>query len=79
MRILIPALLLTLSACSAVEYIEITPQCTPPSTPALPSIDMGETWELLGDARYRELERYINALWAHSDEQAALLDVLCAE
>lgn len=70
---------LLLSACSTVEYVEVTPQCAPPSTPALPSIDMGGLWDALGDARYRQLERYINGLWGYADEQAALLDVLCGE
>lgn len=68
---------LGVSGCARTEYVEIRPQCTPPSQPALPLIDMGETWELLGDARYRELERYINGLWQYADEQAAMLDVLC--
>ena len=67
------------SGCSTVEYVEVTPQCTPPSQPALPVIDQGELWDALGDARYRQLERYINGLWAFSDEQAALLQVLCGE
>lgn len=77
--LLVLALLATfaVSGCARTEYVEIRPQCTPPSPPALPLIDMGETWELLGDARYREMERYINGLWAYSDEQAAMLDVLC--
>lgn len=67
------------SGCSTVEYVEIQPSCTPPSQPALPVIDQGELWDALGDARYRQLERYINGLWAFSDEQAALLQVLCGE
>ena len=77
--LLTSALLATfaVSGCARTEYVEIRPSCTPPSQPALPLIDMGETWELLGDARYRELERYINGLWAYSDEQAAMLDALC--
>ncbi|MDX5376371.1 MAG: hypothetical protein LPK08_02475 [Halomonas sp.] len=44
----------------------------------MPSLDKGELWDALGDTRYRELERYINELWAYSDEQAAMLDALCA-
>jgi len=65
------------SGCASTEYVEIRPQCTPPSQPALPVISMGETWELLGDARYRELERYILQLWSFADEQSAMLDVIC--
>lgn len=65
------------SGCSTVEYVEVTPRCTPPSQPALPVIDRGELWDALGDARYRQLERYINGLWGYADEQAALLDELC--
>jgi hypothetical protein len=34
-------------------------------------------WDALGDAAYRDLERYINGLWGYADEQAAMLDVLC--
>lgn len=68
---------LGVSGCARTEYVEVTPRCTPPSQPALPLIDMGETWELLGDARYRELERYVNGLWAAHDEAMAMLGVLC--
>lgn len=64
------------SGC-ATEVIEVRPQCTPPSQPALPVIDRGELWDSLGDARYRELERYLNGLWGYADEQAAMLDALC--
>lgn len=67
------------SGCSSIEYVEVTPSCAPPSQPALPLIDQGELWDALGDARYRQLERYINGLWAWGDEQAALLEVLCSE
>mgnify|MGYP000043469835 CR=1 FL=1 len=65
------------SGCSTVEYVEVTPRCTPPSEPALPVIDRGELWDALGDARYRVLERYINVLWSYADEQAAMLGELC--
>ena len=67
------------SGCSTVEYVEVTPQCTPPSQPALPVIDAGELWDALGDAEYRQLERYVNTLWGYADEQAAMLDALCGE
>ena len=67
------------SGCARTEYIEVSPQCTPPSQPALPVIDAGELWDALGDAEYRQLERYVNGLWGYADEQAALLDVVCGE
>lgn len=70
---------LSVASCSTVEYVEVTPSCAPPSPPALPVIDQGELWDALGDARYRQLERYINGLWGYADEQAALLQVLCDE
>lgn len=70
-------LALSAASCSTVEYIEVTPQCTPPPEPALPVIDKGSMWEALGDAEYRKVERYINSLWQHADEQAAMLDSLC--
>ena len=70
---------LLLSACSTVEYVEVTPQCTAPTQPALPSIDRGSLWDALGDDSYRQLERYINRVWAWADEQAALLGELCGE
>ena len=77
--LLAPALLalFAVSGCTNTEYIHVTPECTPPPQPALPEIDRGELWDALGDDRYRELERYINGVWAFSDEQGALLDSLC--
>lgn len=73
------ALLVTLgvSGCTTTEYVHVNPQCTPPPLPVLPVVDMGNTWEKLGDAHYRQLERYINRLWAAYDEQAAMLEGLC--
>ena len=65
------------SGCARTEYVEIRPNCTPPAQPALPQIDRGELWDALGDEQYRQLERYVNGLWAFSDEQAALLNELC--
>lgn len=70
------AVILGASGC-ATEYVEIRPNCTPPAHPALPSIAKGELWDALGDEQYRRLERYVNGLWAFSDEQAALLNELC--
>lgn len=32
---------------------------------------------LIGDAKYRMLDRYINAVWAYADEQAAILREVC--
>ncbi len=78
MRILIIIAALALSACTTVEYIPVTPQCTPPPSPALPEIQRGVLWDKLGDESYRELERYLNGLWSAYDEQAAMLDTLCA-
>ncbi|WP_153016708.1 hypothetical protein [Vreelandella aquamarina] len=69
--------LFAVSGCTSTEYIHVTPECTPPPQPALPEIHRGELWDALGDDRYRELERYINGVWAFSDEQGALLDSLC--
>ncbi|MCP1316379.1 hypothetical protein [Halomonas sp. 707B3] len=69
--------LCAVSGCTTTEYIHVIPECTPPPQPALPEIDRGELWDALGDDRYRELERYINGVWAFSDEQGALLDSLC--
>ena len=65
------------SGCSTTEYINVTPECTPPPQPTLPIIDQGELWQSLGDARYRVIESYINELWAYSDEQSAMLGALC--
>ena len=71
------AALCVVSGCTATEYIHVTPECTPPPQPALPEIDRGELWDALGDDRYRQLERYINGVWAFSDEQGAMLGELC--
>ena len=73
------AVILGVSGCATTEYVEVRPQCTPPAQPALPVVDRGELWDALGDAQYRELERYINGVWAWADEQAALLGELCEE
>ena len=67
------------SGCARTEYIEIRPQCTAPSQPALPVISRGDLWDSLGDSDYRQLERYLNILWGYADEQAALLGELCEE
>lgn len=77
--LLAPALLAlcAVSGCETTEYIHVTPECTPPPQPALPEIDRGELWGALGDDRYRQLERYINGVWAFSDEQGAMLSELC--
>ena len=69
--------LFAVSGCARTEYVEVRPQCTPPSQPALPFIDQGELWDALGDAQYRQLERYINGLWGWADEQGAMLEQLC--
>lgn len=71
------AAIFAVSGCARTEYIEVRPNCTPPSQPALPAISRGELWDSLGDAQYRELERYILGLWSYADEQAALLGELC--
>jgi hypothetical protein len=57
--------------------VDIRPQCTPPTQPALPVVDRGELWDALGDTKYRVLERYIFQLWAFADEQTAILDAIC--
>ena len=73
------AVILGVSGCARTEYVDIRPQCTPPTQPALPVVDRGELWDALGDTKYRVLERYVNGLWAYADEQAALLGELCEE
>lgn len=79
-KLIVPLLLLLLlSGCARTEYVTLQPQCEPVVVPALPLLDRGELWQALGDAQYRELERYINGIWGVVDEQAAMLDVLCAE
>ncbi|MGP9656511.1 hypothetical protein ACT3S5_00465 [Halomonas sp. AOP31-B1-25] len=70
-------LALSVASCTTTEYIHVKPECTPPPQPVLPEIDQGELWDALGDERYRQLERYINGVWAYSDEQGAMLDELC--
>lgn len=86
------AVLFAVSGCATNEYIHVTPECTPPPQPVLPEIDRGELWdafvdaeryrntdnaEQAGDEHYRELERYINGVWAYSDEQGAMLEEMC--
>ncbi|MFJ5538553.1 YdgH/BhsA/McbA family protein [Vreelandella titanicae] len=80
MRYLIPVIIAAaLSGCSTVEYIHVTPECTPPPSPVLPELSKGELWDKLGDGEYRRLEAYINGVWAFSDEQGAMLEELCSD
>ncbi|MGO3277571.1 hypothetical protein [Halomonas sp.] len=65
------------SACTTTEFVHVTPECTPPPQPVLPELSKGELWDALGDEQYRELERYINGIWAYSDEQGAVIETLC--
>lgn len=67
------------SGCATSEYVYITPQCTPPPEPLLTSIDKGGFWDVAGDGLYRDVETYINSLWAYADEQRAMLDELCGK
>lgn len=68
---------LGISACTTTEFVHVTPECTPPPQPVLPELSKGDLWDALGDERYRQLERYINGVWAFSDEQGAMLQTLC--
>lgn len=80
LKILAPlALCAAVSACSSVEYIEVTPHCSPVVMPNLPVIDNGELWDVLGDERYREIEKYIDRLWGVVDEQAAIISEVCSQ
>lgn len=74
---LIVPLLLLLSGCATTDHVTLRPACEPVPIPALPLLDRGELWQDLGDAQYRELERYINGLWSVIDEQAAVIDAVC--
>lgn len=69
--------LLLVSGCTTTEYVTLQPKCEPVVVPALPLLARGELWDALGDAQYRELERYINGLWGVVDEQAALIEAVC--
>lgn len=71
------AVIFAVSGCASTEYVPVTPECTPPGKPALPEIDRGQLWDAVGDAQYRQIERYVNALWGYADEQAAMLVALC--
>lgn len=66
-----------ISACTTVEYVPVTPNCSPVVMPALPDIDSGELWDALGDDQYRVLERYIDRMWSVVDEQAAIISEVC--
>lgn len=67
------------SACTTVEYVPVTPNCSPVVMPNLPDIDAGMLWDALGDERYREIEKYIDRLWGVVDEQAAIISEVCSQ
>lgn len=66
------------SGCASTEYVPVTPVCTPPSEPVLPELSKGGLWDTVDDAKYRQIERYINTLWGYADEQSAMLEALCS-
>ena len=81
-----------ISACTTIEYVPVTPECSPVVMPALPDIDRGLLWDTFvhaeryrsaddpvtqGDEQYRILERYIDRLWSVVDEQAAIIGEVC--
>lgn len=72
------ALFVGVSACTSVEYVPTSPQCTPAPPPVLPELDRGEMWDRLGDRDYRRLESYIDRLWAYADENAVIVENLCS-
>ena len=78
LAVLALAATLGVSGCTAVEYVAVSPECSPVVRPVLPVLDRGELWDALGDAQYRQVERYINGLWAVIDEQEAILGRVCA-
>tara|TARA_R110000850_G_scaffold202630_3_gene328634 strand:- start:4696 stop:4875 length:180 start_codon:yes stop_codon:yes gene_type:complete len=59
--------------------VHVAPECTIPPDPVLPNIDKGGFWDVAGDSLYRDVETYINALWAAYDERQAMLEELCDE
>lgn len=73
----VPLVLFVASGCATPEHVVVRPVCEPAPIPALPEISKGELWDALGDARYRELERYHNGLWSVIDEQAAVIEAVC--
>lgn len=73
------ALCAAVSACSTVEYIEVTPNCSPVVIPNLPVIDNGDLWDALGDEKYRVIESYADGLWGIIDEQAAIISEVCGD
>lgn len=93
LKLLAPmALCAAVSACTTVEYIPVTPSCSPVVMPALPDIDRGYLWDTFveaerfraaddpvtqGDEQYRLLESYVDGLWSVIDEQAAIIGEVC--
>ncbi|WP_252108978.1 MULTISPECIES: hypothetical protein [unclassified Halomonas] len=74
-----PMAIFAVSGCSTVEYVPVTPQCTVPPHPVMPLVDMGEVWDSAGDGLFRDIETYVNNLWALVDEQNAIIEAICSK
>ena len=65
-------------ASPAPSVVYLSPDCPIVQRPTLPELNRGEIWDAMGDAGYREVERYINGVWAIVDQQDAILNMLCS-
>ena len=71
------ALAAALAGCATAERVYITPDCTVPPRPTLPTVDAGELWDTVGDDMYRVLEDRDARLTDWALELEAGMIVLC--
>ena len=75
--LVVVALAVILAGCATTERVYITPDCTVPPRPTLPTVDAGELWDAVGDDMYRVLEERDARLTDWALELEAGVRVLC--
>lgn len=71
--------LILLTSCTTTQTEIVKPSCTVPPQPALPVIDAGDLWLLLGQERYDDLALREQRIVSWALEMQAMLGMICAE